>query len=307
MNHAILKETRGSPHARDPACPLCGGHKVIEFRREGALAIVRCYACGLMFTEPQPTQEELVALYGESYFHSDDARSMAYDDYIADGDNIVRSSRRRVERIERILGRRGNQLLDVGCATGFFLKAAVERGYDAHGVEISRYCVNHLVEPKANVVCGTLEDARYPDAKFDLITMWDVVEHLKNPRAVLTECARIARPNAGLVLMTPNIDGLMARLMRSRWVCWQDPHIHLFYYGPAQIKRELERTGWRVKQVRTFWHGGKHVPMKLVFERLGSYLRPIRPMFNLLERSKLSDLVMYLDAGDNMVVYAERS
>lgn len=303
----MLEETRGSPNASDPACPLCRGHKVVEFRREGALAIVRCDACGLMFTEPQPTQEELEVLYGKSYFHSDDARPMAYDDYLADGDNIVRSSRSRIDRIERILGRRGNQLLDVGCAMGFFLKAAVERGYDAHGVEISRYCVDHLVEPKAKVVCGTLEAARYADAKFDLITMWDVIEHLKNPHAILTECARIARPSAGLVLMTPNIEGLMARVMRKQWVCWEDPHIHLFYYGPAQITRELERTGWRVKRLRTFWHGGKHVPMKLVFERLGSYLRPIRPMFDRLERSKLSDLVMYLDAGDNMVVYAERS
>lgn len=291
---------------QDRACSLCEGTSLVEFRCEGLLAIVRCQTCGLMFTEPQPKHEEIVALYSESYFHSDDARSMAYDDYLADGENILRSSRRRLERIEQVLGKRGQDLLDVGCATGFFLKAAVERGYNAHGVEISRYCVDHLVEPKALVHCGTLEEARYPNAKFDLITLWDVLEHLKDPRAILAECARIARPGAGLVLMTPNIDGLMARIMRGRWVCWEDPHIHLFYYGPSQIRRELERSGWRVKRVRTFWHGGKDVPLKLVFERLGLYLAPIRPIFNRLERSKLSDLVMYLDAGDNMVVYAER-
>ena len=74
---------------------------------EGLLAIVRCQTCGLMFTEPQPKHEEIVALYSESYFHSDDARSMAYDDYLADGENILRSSRRRLERIEQVLGTRG--------------------------------------------------------------------------------------------------------------------------------------------------------------------------------------------------------
>ena len=96
----VLRRERSLQSLPETACSLCAGTSLVEFRCEGSLAIVRCQSCGLMFTEPQPKHEEIVALYSESYFHSDDARSMAYDDYLADGDNILRSSRRRLERIQ---------------------------------------------------------------------------------------------------------------------------------------------------------------------------------------------------------------
>src|SRR5262245_35407889 len=229
---------------------------------------------------------------------------MAYDDYLADGDNILRSSRLRLDRIERVLGKRDGDLLDVGCATGFFLKAAAERGFTPHGVDISRYCVDHIVEPAARVHCGTLEGARYPTARFDVITMWDVIEHLKDPARALSECRRIVKSDGALVVMTPNIESVIARVTRTRWVCYEDPHIHLFYYGPAQITRELDRAGWEVRSIGRFWHGGKHVPMNLVFERLEGYVPALAPAFRRLLASPVGRAVLYLDIGDNMVVYA---
>ena len=285
-------------------CHLCHTKNLNTFMSSGLISILECQQCKLKFTYPQPNEKQLTEIYSETYFKSDEARSMAYDNYFSDAEDIVRTSKLRLKWIRRILGKSTGKVLDVGCAIGCFIKAAAENGFSAFGVEFSQYCVDHKIDANAQIVRGTLEEASYPENTFDLVTLWDVIEHLPDPQKVLQECRRISKDDGALVIMTPNTGSLIARLTGRKWVCYEDPHIHLFYYGPKQITAELLKAGWDVKKIKTFWHGGKHVRLSLVFERIGKYMPILKGFFALLEKLGLGRLALFLDIGDNMVIYA---
>ncbi len=93
------------------------------------------------------------------------------------------------------------RLLDVGCSSGHFLKVALDHGYDIHGVEpnpeMAKFATESLKLPK--IQCGTLHAAHYPDASFDAVTLWDVLEHVEDPGGILEEVRRVLRPGGWLV------------------------------------------------------------------------------------------------------------
>lgn len=294
-------------HYSVPKCHLCESTRIKIFLRDGKFTIRQCLGCAYKFTWPQPTETELREIYGRGYFKNENARSMAYDDYASEENDVRTTSKIRLKHIAKELNITQGRVLDIGCAMGFFLAACEEKGFETFGVELSEFCQEHWKAKTSHVHWGTLETASFENGFFDLITLWDVIEHVPDPRLLLSICARLLKPGGGLVLMTPNIDSFIAKVMKEKWVCYEDPHIHLHYYGEKHIRTELERCGFDKIRVRTFWHGGKYVPLRLVFERFGKYFPKGRKLTSRLENSLLASRTSYLDIGDNMVVYANRT
>jgi 2-polyprenyl-3-methyl-5-hydroxy-6-metoxy-1,4-benzoquinol methylase len=168
---------------------------------------------------------------------------------------------RRIEDVRVDTGRPpGGRLLDVGCAFGTFLRLAAERGWEPHGVEVSRYASALAREGTGfDVFTGDLEDYPAAPGGFDLVTFWDVIEHVCRPRANLATAFRLLRPGGLLLLTTDNFDGLVARLgalayratggrlaypVRKFFI----PHNSL-YLKPADLQRMVERAGFETTTV----------------------------------------------------------
>jgi SAM-dependent methyltransferase len=138
----------------------------------------------------------------------------------------------------------------VGCATGDFIAFARERGWDVAGVELTdsaaAFCRDQLGLP---VVTGDLLAAGYPSDTFDVVTMWNVFEHLYDPVATLREIRRILRPTGLLVLAVPELDSLDARIFGPAWKGYDVPR-HLHTFSRATLKRMLAEGGFRISQRR---------------------------------------------------------
>ncbi|MCI0372687.1 MAG: class I SAM-dependent methyltransferase [candidate division NC10 bacterium] len=154
-------------------------------------------------------------------------------------------------KLRRVLRwRDGGRLLDIGCAKGEFLSVA-RRHFDVQGVEVSPTALEWAratLGPR--VFGGDLLEAKFPEASFDVITLFSTVEHLAEPVAVLRECRRLLRDGGVLVLKTPNFSSLNRRLLRGGWSGYKLPG-HRFFFTPGGITHLFARAG--LKPLPAFW------------------------------------------------------
>jgi SAM-dependent methyltransferase len=190
---------------------------------------------------PQPTASDLADLYTETYYVSIDSRERGYDGYVTEAENWRRTFRDRLGDLPKTRG----TLLDVGAATGFFVEQAAAVGWDAIGVEPSEWAAAYARdELRVDVRTGTLESMQFPDATFDVVTMWEVIEHLPDPRTTLAEVRRIIRPGGRLVLSTPDAGSPAARLSGKRWLGWRKVPEHVYFFDRANLDRLLRQSGF---------------------------------------------------------------
>jgi 2-polyprenyl-3-methyl-5-hydroxy-6-metoxy-1,4-benzoquinol methylase len=223
-------------------CNLCGSRETrLQYEIE-RFHIVRCIQCDLVYVAEEIGEDELVAYYGEAYYTG--AQSQGYCDYI--GRRKVRKDyfRSTIPMIRRCLAVDAPRVLDVGCAAGFFLEVAREQGWQARGVELSAYAAEYARSQLGlDVVTGTLAEAKFPFRSFDLITLWDVIEHLPNPSEVLTLVHDLLRPSGLVVISTGDISGATARLYGRRWGLLAPPG-HLFYFSRRTLFAMLRKNAF---------------------------------------------------------------
>ena len=239
-------------------CDLCGAddtelvfeEKDLLHRIDGTFYLVRCRQCGLMYLNPRPTIEEIARYYPGDY--------QPYTTINEDDSVIVRLDHRygASKRYRAVVARadvKEGRVLDIGCSTGEFLDAMRRRGHwEPYGVElndeVANYARTHL---GLNVFPGTLTEAHYPDAFFDVVTLWNVFEHLHQPRATLIEIARITRPEGLLVMSLPNPDCIEAKVFGPYWAGLDAPR-HLYIYSRHTLEQVLTLTGFEMEEVTSF-------------------------------------------------------
>jgi SAM-dependent methyltransferase len=200
--------------------------------------LVRCRTCGLQYINPRLRSDLILASYSEGedpvYVSQMQARERTFDAALA--------------RIERLSGGPG-RLLDVGTAAGGFLAAATRRGWAAEGCEPNRWLAawgsRHY---GVNIKPGSLFDQTYEPGQFDVVTLWDVIEHTTNPRATLERCRSLLKPGGILIVNYPDIGSWIARLLGRRWLFLTSVHLH--YFDRATIRRLLASAGFEVAVVR---------------------------------------------------------
>lgn len=214
---------------------------------ENTSRLVRCQNCGLIYQNPRPTPEEIGQFYPPEYenFEVDQEKnksSRLMQRVMQYGIN----KRRRAVLREKTSG----SLLDVGCATGIFLETMrAAPGWQLKGVEISDHAASIAREQKnLDVVTGTLEQAKFADSQFDVVTLWDVLEHLHDPAGSLKEIRRILKPGGVLVFRVPNGGSLDARLFGPYWAGLEPPR-HLFVFDQKTLTAFLSNAGFTVKRM----------------------------------------------------------
>jgi 2-polyprenyl-3-methyl-5-hydroxy-6-metoxy-1,4-benzoquinol methylase len=288
-------------------CILCGSDKLSIFYNTKNTDLLICSDCEFIFSDPMPDSKTLNELYGKSYFICDSEEQMKYQDYHKEEKGIRKSSEKRLGWISKYINPPG-KLLDIGCAAGYFMDTAVNHGWEVYGTDISEYCINFAKGNFKEIrpFYGPLKKHKFDDNFFDIITMWDVLEHLPDPLDEMKEVNRILKPGGILVIMTPNIKSMIAKVTGKKWILYQSPHIHLTYFSPDSSRLLIDKTGFEILKIKKFWHGGKHVEIRYALERMVIYSRIFKPLQWFFKISRLEKITPWLDIGDNMVIYARK-
>jgi SAM-dependent methyltransferase len=186
---------------------------------------------------------------------------------------------RRLATAKRILGRDGPfSLLDVGCSSGALLRVASDLAFDVAGVEPATDACNTARASGFKVFNGYLKEASFPAASFDVITLFELIEHITDPLALLEECGRILKPNGVIIINTPNAASLTAWFMKNRWEGFDLVRMggHISFFTPGSMALLGERTGLQVTRMEArnvrFYEKGQCSPATYRVGRLLSQL-----------------------------------
>lgn len=200
-----------------------------------ALPVARCSGCAHAFVLPH----RLAASFATDLYHGEYAGFRA-DPVFAE---FVRGFVHR-ELSPRIAP--DAHILDVGCGNGEFLRAAIEAGFGAEGYDISEAAVAHCRGLGLKARHGDFLTLDF-ERRFDLITLWDVLEHLTDPRATLARCRALLAPGGILFLKTPGTGALsvnLARIIPRLAGALLSTPAHIQFFQPAAVKQLLERAGF---------------------------------------------------------------
>lgn len=209
----------------------------------GMFRLVKCRRCGLIRQNPRLAWESLKNYYSGDY--------LSYAPLIKDEASRWRRLDRRygMWKQRRVVERfhRGGRLLDVGCGTGIFLEEALRSGrWQVTGIEPTAQAAAYARQALGvEVHQGRFSEAALPEDSFDVITMWNVLEHLPAPVADLRHARRLLRQNGCLVFTIPNVESLEASLFGSYWVGWDLPR-HLYLFPRHTLGRLLAALGFQV-------------------------------------------------------------
>lgn len=204
------------------ACNICGGTNALPFMSLSGYAYARCAECGLVFQNPRPISEDLRKRYGEGYFEYERSNQENFF-------NLMKLGLRDIGFDRLFPSGAGRRFLDIGCATGLLMNHVRRNGWEVRGVEICRESAEYGARNFGlDIFIGTLEEAAFAGAFFDVVHLSHVIEHVTDPRALLGEIRRILKPTGHLVLTTPNIDGLQSRVARATWRSAIPDHVYLF-------------------------------------------------------------------------------
>jgi SAM-dependent methyltransferase len=200
--------------------------------------LVRCRRCGLQYVNPRLRGDLILSSYSEgedpTYVSQLAARERTFDAALIE--------------IERLAGRRG-RLLDIGTAAGAFVAAAARRGWDAEGCEPNRWLGEWGARHYGiRIRQGSVFDHDYAPGSFDVVTLWDVIEHTPDPRAVLERCRELLKPGGLLVVNYPDIGSWIARALGRRWLFLTS--VHLWYFDRTTVARLLQSVGFEVRAIR---------------------------------------------------------
>jgi SAM-dependent methyltransferase len=242
-------------------CPACGRERARQGLRADGHALVRC-ACGMRMLDGI---DEGAAMTANTETYGDETYNAWYRSM---RDVLMQRYRNDVAEIEALTGGPG-RVLDVGCAYGWFLQAARERGWATAGVEVEDATASEARVAGLDVFTGTLADAALPDGAFDVVGLWDVLEHVPDTDAFLAECRRVLKPGGILAINSPNVRSVMAAVAREDW-SWLLLPQHIYHFTPRSMRQTLERRGFGVARAYT-WE-----PTEAFIEDVAKRVAPLR-------------------------------
>ena len=249
----FLSAFEASRQERFP-CIYCGSLKFIPvFLREDNTLVVHCQECHLEFVNPLPTIETMQENYQREMTGNETGTGI-HSNYILERQKRFKSFSKlhnsRLSLIERLYPKKGN-LLDIGCGAGFFLNSAKERGWNCYGMEILFEYVKFAQENFAleNIHLESLDESiTFEPNTFDVITLWDLIEHLRNPIESLKNIYQIMKPGGLLVMWTPNVKNSI--FLKEKWIGYRILQ-HFYFFSEESLTNLLEKVGFKIISVNT--------------------------------------------------------
>lgn len=234
-------------------CNLCGSNNadlIIDLRRSKdsrvrQYRIVQCKQCGLIYLNPRPSKEKMASFYPENYLPFKKASIEEEDSSL-----LKWARRQKYNKMSRTIKAffkdEPGALLDVGCSTGLFLNHMAQKGWIVTGVEpnfqAAQYAKNRF---GLNVINDTIESASLPETAFDVITYWDVMEHVYDPMAVFSKTNQLLKDNGLLLINFPPAESFARHKFKDNWIGY-DPPRHLYVFSRETMKAYLVRNGFEI-------------------------------------------------------------
>lgn len=255
--------------------------------------IVECAVCGHVYANPTWEDEELLTAYED----------VEDEVYVSERAGRVLTFKKHLAHLEKFTGKGlGRDLLDVGAYVGVFVQVAQEAGWNAMGIEPSSWAVDHAKTNGLAIYEGTLDSGILVGKKFDVITMWDVIEHVQYPKQELEKAFALLKPGGMIAVHTMDISSPTARLMGKRWPWYMAMHVH--YFGRESLGRVLTDVGYDI-----VWSGteGRYLRMGYLATRLGGLNRGVGSLaHDLVQRFELGETAVPINFGDLFTVIAQR-
>ncbi|MFH1966726.1 MAG: class I SAM-dependent methyltransferase [Patescibacteria group bacterium] len=284
-------------------CNICGSNNIYRiYIRKQNNNLYRCLNCNLIFIHPQLSIKELKSIYSKIYFKNNDSQVYGYQNYIGDKSNIIKTSEKRIKDILKIYPNKG-KILDIGCATGFFLESAKRAGLDVYGVDISNYAVSMVRKDlRKNIYQGLFLEYDFPDEYFDIITAWDYIEHSLDPKQDIQKAYRLLKKSGLLVLATPDIDSLPARIMKDKWMGFKDIE-HLFFFSKRTIKKIIQDVDFCIIKQKYI---GKYIDVRFFIKRMEIYSIFLSKILKFFIPKVLLSTSIYVNPRDILCVYIRK-
>jgi len=295
--------------AVDTACTVCRSEDANPAFLVDGHRIVRCVRCRHLYVSPRPAMTEVHAIYGESYFENpafqtgNNDEHFGYCDYLGDAANTRIRFRQVLRRIESY--QPGGRLLDVGCGPGVFVDTAIERGWEAWGVDLNASAVKWAREHVSDTIhLGTISDLDLPPESVDCVTMLDVIEHFGDPRADLLAAARALRPGGVIAIVTPDAGAVVPRLLGSKWLEMKRAPEHLHFFTAGTLAGVLSASGFDAIE----WHSfGKVGSVRTMLAEFRFYsTRVVGGIERILDGTRLGDAVLDVDPRTKLCMYARK-
>ena len=207
----------------------------------GTQVLVCCNDCGMIYESPRFPAEVIVQGYMSSEESGHDSQYGMR----------VHSFYRALKKQARYLPVAGARVLDIGTAGGAFLDAAARFGYDAYGLEPSAYLVEMGKKRGLKIEQGTIESHSFTRHSFDIVTLWDVIEHLSDPKSALNEIRNLLKPEGILLINYPDIGTWQAKAAGRHF--WWLLSVHLHHFTRQTIRELCRRTGFDAFHFSCYW------------------------------------------------------
>lgn len=252
--------------------------------------IVSCLNCNLYYVNPKEDLKffkEYENVIDPDYLETEKFRKLLSSNHL----NIIEKFKKE------------GKILDVGCFAGFFLELAKEKKWDTFGIEPSKWAKKIAEKKGVRIIGKTLENSKLPDGEFDVITLWDVIEHLPNPNQALKKIYSILKNNGIIAIGTPNIESVTARILRSR-----NHHLirmHVVLYGKKSIKKLLKKNGFEIIRFASY---GRTYPLIYILNRLAVSFPFLKTVNTLISKNKtLANISINMNLHDEMLIIAKKS
>ena len=284
-------------------CPLCKSNKIFFLyaivHTQPSFTVYQCNSCKFIFMNPPLTKKSELALYDEGYY-TGKANYTYYDERdVEHFSQYVWNAR--LKTIRKYV--QSGNLLDVGCSFGGFLQSA-SRYFTVYGIEPSEYSGKYAQQRFGNDVIhvGTLFDHPFKEDTFSVITMIEVLEHIRNPREALNECYRLCKDKGLLVIQTANMAGLQAKLQKQKYGYFLPGHFS--YFTKKNLTETLTQIGFRhvtVYQPVDFGLLPKLLKSRMNFKSINDYKNWLRiATYHYISKIHIGNLAL----TSSMVVYA---
>lgn len=260
--------------------------------------LCQCAGCGFVSADVTMSDTEVEALYGRDYFHGGE-----YFDYLAEEEGLRINFRSRLKVLRSIVpNMESKNLLEVGCAYGFFLDEVGPHVRSAVGIDVAASAVEH-----GTATLGI--DARVgnflemvPDREYGIVTMWDTIEHLKRPDLFVEKASQILGSGGILALTTGDIGSVNARLRGRTWRMIHPP-THMHYFSVPTVRKMLEQFGFEVIHVS---HPGNWRKLRAILYGIAVLRFGYRGLYEFVSPLPFWNMCLPINLFDIMYVIARR-
>jgi len=294
-------------------CALCGGQdfKVLkpsaypkELDRQHLLSLykssseaklldqlVKCEHCQMVQISPRVHQEIILS----SYSGAIDPKFIEQDTW------RIKTFSRSLKKICKTLNispSKNIKVLDIGCAGGAFPKEASDAGFSVIGVEPSRWlCVEGKKRYHLDLRPGILEEQEFEPLSFDIITLWDVIEHLTDPEKTMAKIKTLLKPNGALVVNYPDYGSWQAKIFGKRWPFLLS--VHLYYFTPQTISNFFKKCSFEIIETRPH---RQSLGLGYVLERASGYFSIFKLFYKISKILKIENLPFVYNIGQTQVI-----